>query len=192
MRGTATIKDLRLKRGVASEMIAEIETETGIGIVMAIEGEAKTEMGTEAAVLGHDVIMVIPIGIAIVDKIEIRNVRIHLFDKIYGRCLIHLLTFLFNYLAEPRQRPKLNLQPRTKPVEPLVVAEDSAAKDSTTESKPTANTESTQRAPAATSVPAANIFGAAKPVDTTAREREIEERLAKSYAESRSREETYV
>jgi len=84
----------------------------------------------------------------------------------------------------------LNLQPRTKPVEPLVVAEDSAAKDSTTES--TASTESTQRAPAVTSVPAANIFGAAKPVDTTAREREIEERLAKSYAESRSREETYV
>ncbi|KYN44088.1 Eukaryotic translation initiation factor 4B, partial [Trachymyrmex septentrionalis] len=75
---------------------------------------------------------------------------------------------------EPRQRPKLNLQPRTKPVEPLVVAEDSAAKDT------------------ATSVPAANIFGAAKPVDTTAREREIEERLAKSYAESRSREETDI
>ncbi|XP_012060528.1 PREDICTED: eukaryotic translation initiation factor 4B-like [Atta cephalotes] len=92
---------------------------------------------------------------------------------------------------EPRQRPKLNLQPRTKPVEPLVVAEDSA-KDSTTESKSTANTESTQRAPAATSAPAANIFGAAKPVDTTAREREIEERLAKSYAESRSREETDI
>ncbi|XP_018314509.1 eukaryotic translation initiation factor 4B isoform X4 [Mycetomoellerius zeteki] len=95
--------------------------------------------------------------------------------------------------SEPRQRPKLNLQPRTKPVEPLVVAEDSAAKDnSTTESKSTANTESTQRASAATSVPAANIFGAAKPVDTTAREREIEERLAKSYAESRSREETDI
>lgn len=107
--------------------------------------------------------------------------------------LIQLSTCLFNYSAEPRQRPKLNLQPRTKPVEPLVVAEDSAAKDnSTTESKSTANTESTQRASAATSVPAANIFGAAKPVDTTAREREIEERLAKSYAESRSREETYV
>lgn len=64
--------------------------------------------------------------------------------------------------------------------------EDSTAKDDTTESKSTASSESTQRAPAA------NIFGAAKPVDTTAREREIEERLAKSYAESRSREETYV
>ncbi|KAL6268813.1 hypothetical protein P5V15_001937 [Pogonomyrmex californicus] len=90
---------------------------------------------------------------------------------------------------EPRQRPKLQLQPRTKPVEPIVVAEDSVTKESTTESKSTTNSESTQRAPAATPVAAANIFGAAKPVDTTAREREIEERLAKSYAESRSREE---
>ncbi|XP_071646164.1 uncharacterized protein Eif4b isoform X2 [Temnothorax longispinosus] len=89
--------------------------------------------------------------------------------------------------AESRQRPKLQLQPRTKPVESIAAAEDSTA-DSTTESKSTADSESTQRAPAP--VPAANIFGAAKPVDTTARDREIEERLVKSYAESRSREET--
>lgn len=34
-------------------------------------------------------------------------------------------------------------------------------------------------APAPTPVPAASIFGSAKPVDTAAREREIEERLAK-------------
>ncbi|XP_025987730.2 eukaryotic translation initiation factor 4B isoform X2 [Solenopsis invicta] len=92
---------------------------------------------------------------------------------------------------ESRQRPKLQLQPRTKPVEPIVVAEDSTAKESTDEpTKSTTSSESTQRPPAAAPVPAANIFGAAKPVDTTAREREIEERLAKSYAESRSREET--
>ncbi|KAL0119435.1 hypothetical protein PUN28_007731 [Cardiocondyla obscurior] len=95
--------------------------------------------------------------------------------------------------AEPRQRPKLQLQPRTKPVEAAAAAEDSpTTKESTTESKPSSEKASekeppTQRASAA--VPAANIFGAAKPVDTTAREREIEERLAKSYAESRSREE---
>ncbi|XP_036147304.1 eukaryotic translation initiation factor 4B isoform X2 [Monomorium pharaonis] len=92
---------------------------------------------------------------------------------------------------ESRQRPKLQLQPRTKPVEPIVVGEDSTAKDNTTEStKSTESSESTQRPPVATPVQAANIFGAAKPVDTTAREREIEERLAKSYAESRSREES--
>lgn len=105
------------------------------------------------------------------------------------KTIVSLITDIFNCSAEPRQRPKLQLQPRTKPVEPIVVGEDSAAKDST-ESKSTSNSESTQRASAP--VPAANIFGAAKPVDTTAREREIEERLAKSYAESRSREETYV
>lgn len=65
-------------------------------------------------------------------------------------------------------------------------------KDSSVESKSTTGSEPTQRTPAPTPVPAVNIFGAAKPVDTTAREREIEERLAKSYAESRSREEMYV
>lgn len=79
-----------------------------------------------------------------------------------------------------------------------MVAEESKEGSSTTKDAPSAEpipekstekSESSQRAPA---VPAANIFGAAKPVDTTAREREIEERLAKSYAESRSREETYV
>lgn len=90
--------------------------------------------------------------------------------------------------SESRTRPKLQLQPRTKPVEPIVVAEEPEA-ESSAESKP-AKSGSTQQAPAPTSAPAANIFGAAKPVDTAAKEREIEERLAKSYAESRSREET--
>lgn len=98
----------------------------------------------------------------------------------------------YNYLAaEPRQRPKLQLQPRTKPVESTATSEDQT-KDSSVESKSTTGSEPTQRTPAPTPVPAVNIFGAAKPVDTTAREREIEERLAKSYAESRSREEMYV
>ncbi|KAH0951032.1 hypothetical protein HN011_010131 [Eciton burchellii] len=93
--------------------------------------------------------------------------------------------------AEPRQRPKLQLQPRTKPVEPIVVVEDSANKEkSSTESKNEKSIDSSQRAAAPATAPTTNIFGAAKPVDTTAREREIEERLAKSYAESRSREET--
>ncbi|KZC09764.1 Eukaryotic translation initiation factor 4B [Dufourea novaeangliae] len=70
---------------------------------------------------------------------------------------------------ESRSRPKLQLQPRTKPIEAAVKEDQQPAKD--------------------TPVPSTNIFGAAKPVDTTAREREIEERLAKSYAESKSRDE---
>lgn len=76
-------------------------------------------------------------------------------------------------------------------MESIAISEDQT-KDSSVEPKSTTGSESTQRTPAPTSVPAVNIFGAAKPVDTTAREREIEERLAKSYAESRSREEMYV
>ncbi|XP_065715038.1 eukaryotic translation initiation factor 4B [Patagioenas fasciata] len=56
----------------------------------------------------------------------------------------------------PTQRPKLNLKPRSAPKE-----EEAAV------------------APAAQSSRAASIFGGAKPVDTAAREREVEERLQK-------------
>lgn len=64
-------------------------------------------------------------------------------------------------------RPRLNLKPRSKPLEaPAPVQE--------TSSSPTATT-----APPAAGVPAASIFGNARPVDTSARERQIEERLAK-------------
>uniref|UniRef100_A0A8C5S2H0 Eukaryotic translation initiation factor 4B n=1 Tax=Laticauda laticaudata TaxID=8630 RepID=A0A8C5S2H0_LATLA len=54
------------------------------------------------------------------------------------------------------QRPKLNLKPRSTPKE-----------------------EDTTVAPASQSSRAASIFGGAKPVDTAAREREVEERLQK-------------
>jgi len=53
--------------------------------------------------------------------------------------------------AEPRSRPRLILQPRSKPEEPTA--------------------------------PQASIFGGAKPVDTAAREKEIEERLEKEKGE---------
>uniref|UniRef100_A0A8C3GHK9 Eukaryotic translation initiation factor 4B n=1 Tax=Cairina moschata TaxID=8855 RepID=A0A8C3GHK9_CAIMO len=56
----------------------------------------------------------------------------------------------------PTQRPKLNLKPRSAPKE-----EEAAV------------------APAPQSSRAASIFGGAKPVDTAAREREVEERLQK-------------
>lgn len=58
--------------------------------------------------------------------------------------------------AEPRERPKLVLAPRTKPIENVPVKE---------------------------SVPSSAIFGNAKPVDTTQREKEIEEKLAKEHTE---------
>lgn len=81
-----------------------------------------------------------------------------------------------------RERPKLNLQPRTKPIESVVVSE---------ESKEEGSEEPVQiSAPIApASAPAMKIFGAAKPVDTTAREREIEERLAKASADKTKTEE---
>ncbi|XP_067014555.1 eukaryotic translation initiation factor 4B [Anabrus simplex] len=59
--------------------------------------------------------------------------------------------------GEPRGRPRLNLQPRTKPIEEVAAPPP---------------------VPPPSKAPA-SIFGGAKPVDTSAREREIEERLAR-------------
>ncbi|XP_034941409.1 eukaryotic translation initiation factor 4B-like [Chelonus insularis] len=82
--------------------------------------------------------------------------------------------------SEPRTRPKLNLQPRTKPIEPVAVADEPKEVTKEKESEPR---------PAPAAVPAANIFGAAKPVDTAAREREIEERLARESEKVKTTEE---
>ncbi|KAJ8674776.1 hypothetical protein QAD02_010562 [Eretmocerus hayati] len=84
----------------------------------------------------------------------------------------------------PRTRPKLELQPRSKPIEPIVVTEvEKTEPVEASEAEPKA-----EEKPVPKPVPAANIFGAAKPVDTAAREREIEARIAKS-AEARPKEE---
>lgn len=67
------------------------------------------------------------------------------------------------------ERPKLNLQKRTLPLPEIIVAVDVDAKETETEEPP-------KRAEPK-SVPAADIFGEAKPVDTAARDRAVEERL---------------
>ena len=84
---------------------------------------------------------------------------------------IYLMKFI---LAEPKTRPRLNLQRRTLPVE-----------ETAAPTKPAVT--ATKNAPSSSS-----IFGGAKPVDTAARERQIEERLARektdhppSYRESK-------
>uniref|UniRef100_A0A672QBN5 Eukaryotic translation initiation factor 4B n=1 Tax=Sinocyclocheilus grahami TaxID=75366 RepID=A0A672QBN5_SINGR len=61
-----------------------------------------------------------------------------------------------DYDRGPTQRPKLNLKPRSVPKE-----------------------EEQSSGPSASSGRAASIFGGAKPVDTAAKEREVEERLKK-------------
>lgn len=65
------------------------------------------------------------------------------------------------FVSGPLQRPKLNLKPRSIPKE-----EEQSGSVS-----PQTNTTNTSRA--------SSIFGAAKPVDTAAKEREVEERLKK-------------
>ncbi|KPJ00005.1 Eukaryotic translation initiation factor 4B [Papilio xuthus] len=74
--------------------------------------------------------------------------------------------------SKPRERPKLNLLPRTVPIESEVPTKpaDGALDDKPDKPK---------------SVPAEKVFGAAKPVDTAAKEREIEERLRKQEEEAR-------
>uniref|UniRef100_A0A182QZN0 RRM domain-containing protein n=1 Tax=Anopheles farauti TaxID=69004 RepID=A0A182QZN0_9DIPT len=77
----------------------------------------------------------------------------------------------------PMERPKLVLQPRTLPLpKPRIIESD----DDESEQKPRDNGENVDPEPPRprpTPVPAAKVFGDAKPVDTAAREREIEERL---------------
>lgn len=92
---------------------------------------------------------------------------------------------------EPRmERPKLVLQPRTLPLPERTVPEpepEEAEKDSSRESKFDSGNETSEEKenreqqaakdkPKPTPVPAANVFGDAKPVDTAARLKEIEER----------------
>lgn len=71
--------------------------------------------------------------------------------------------------AEPAERPKLNLQKRTLPLPELVVVPLDETVDE--------HKEEVAKRPDPTPVSAADIFGEAKPVDTSAREREVEERL---------------
>lgn len=78
--------------------------------------------------------------------------------------------------SKPRERPKLNLLPRTvpreaeQPTKPADGAEPAASTAAEDRPKP---------------VPKEKVFGAAKPVDTAAKEREIEERLRKQEEEAR-------
>lgn len=74
VRETATTKDHRSRKEVASETIAE----RGSGIATAIEEGAKTETGTGAAVSDLVAITAIPIGSEVVGKIKTRNVSVQL------------------------------------------------------------------------------------------------------------------
>lgn len=78
--------------------------------------------------------------------------------------------------TKPRERPKLNLLPRTVPRESEVPTTPADG----------APLEKEEKAPEKPKpVPAEKVFGAAKPVDTAAKEREIEERLRKQEEEAR-------
>lgn len=67
-------------------------------------------------------------------------------------------------MAAPQQRPKLNLKPRSVPKEEEAISGGGGT--------PSAPAQSSGNR-------ASSIFGAAKPVDTASKEREVEERLKK-------------
>lgn len=96
------------------------------------------------------------------------------------------------------ERPKLNLAPRTLPLpEVAVIPIDDETVDApqskddklSASPEPTVADDEESPKPRPTPVPAANIFGSAKPVDTAAKEREIEERLERERQEKREKEE---
>lgn len=82
----------------------------------------------------------------------------------------------------PKERPKLSLKPRSVPLE--------AEAPTTTAAAGAAVAQVAEPAVAATAPPvaAASIFGGAKPVDTAARERAIEERLKEKQQQQREKE----
>lgn len=83
------------------------------------------------------------------------------------------------------ERPKLQLKPRTLPLPEIEIKPD----DDETKAPGETSDEVAPPAPRPKPVPAAAIFGAAKPVDTAAKDREIEERLEKERLEKKALEE---
>lgn len=82
----------------------------------------------------------------------------------------------------PTERPKLNLKPRTLPLPVLPKPADPEELKQQREGLDAEEDEPSRPEP--TVVPAAAIFGDAKPVDTAAKEREIEARLERQRLES--------
>lgn len=82
------------------------------------------------------------------------------------------------------QRPKLKLAPRTLPLPEGDIKPDN---EDEKQEEPLADEEPAPPRPKP--VPAASIFGAAKPVDTAAKDREIEERLERERVEKKALEE---
>ncbi|XP_055923449.1 eukaryotic translation initiation factor 4B [Eupeodes corollae] len=90
-----------------------------------------------------------------------------------------------------QERPKLNLAPRTLPLPEIISkpepAEELDADQKQNESGSDAETKS-KAPPRPAGIPAEKVFGSAKPVDTAAREKQIEERLERERLERELRE----
>lgn len=100
--------------------------------------------------------------------------------------------------APLEERPRLKLQPRTLPLPEFNLQIDERDKAPVDSEKDEEKDEEKEKLPRPAPVPSAAIFGSAKPVDTAAKDREIEERMekerlereAKSKEEKQQKEET--
>lgn len=84
------------------------------------------------------------------------------------------------------ERPRLQLKPRTLPLPEIEIKPDDDVKD---REPLTADEEPAQPRQRPVPVPAASIFGSAKPVDTAAKDRLIEERMERDRQEKLKAEE---
>lgn len=100
--------------------------------------------------------------------------------------------------APMEERPRLKLQPRTLPLPEFNLQIDERDKAPVDSEKDEEKDDEKEKLPRPAPVPSAAIFGSAKPVDTAAKDREIEERMekerlereAKSKEEKQQKEET--
>ncbi|XP_055852134.1 eukaryotic translation initiation factor 4B [Episyrphus balteatus] len=95
--------------------------------------------------------------------------------------------------APQQERPKLNLKPRTLPLPEIISKpeeeEESDAQQQQAAAESGSDAETTKAAPRPAGIPAEKVFGSAKPVDTAAREKQIEERLEETRRQERERRE---
>ncbi|KAJ8952714.1 hypothetical protein NQ318_021032 [Aromia moschata] len=142
--------DDRPGAGERASVSVEIEIKIEVGIARLPREDLMIGMTGGALVVGGLIMTEIETEVTQEEVTETQNLPTNTCSSSVISC--------FLILAEPRERPKLNLAPRTKPIENVPVKADT--------------------------VPSAAIFGAAKPVDTSQR-KEIEEKLAKGLTGSR-------
>ena len=168
-----TVMDLLASAGiVVMELLALEGTATGLRVSAGTATGLRVSAGIVTDLLAlAETVMDLTAAIGRVRATEVsKNKRVK--DHLTTLSPFTLTNFLFKNAAEPpRERQKLSLKPRSVPLDESPAAQPSAPAPVAAEAEPSPSTASSGGGAKAA------IFGLAKPVDTAAREREIEERL---------------